>query len=147
MRAVVISLLLCLGLPGRVAAHDLQHRIQEGAAVTVELFFADLAEDNAFSFESYEVYRAGEEVPFQVGRTDALGRLAFLPDTAGTWRVKIFSEDGHGADISLTTGAQGGIEGADRPLFERHSRLVVGVSILFGIFGLLNLFARRRTTE
>jgi nickel transport protein len=143
MRAAAISLLLCLGLPGRVAAHDLQHRIQEGAAVTVELFFAD---GNEFSFEGYEVYRAGEEVPFQVGRTDAHGRLAFLPDAAGTWRVKIFSEDGHGADISLSTGAQGGVEGADRPLFERYSRLVVGVSILFGIFGLLNLFTRRGKT-
>ena len=142
--AAAIVWLLCLGLPDRVVAHDLQHRIQEGAAVTVELFFAD---GNEFSFEGYEVYRAGEEIPFQGGRTDAHGRLAFLPDTPGTWRVKIFSEDGHGADISLTTGAQGGIEGADRPLFERHLRLVVGVSILFGIFGLLNLFARRRKTE
>ena len=138
-----IAWLLCLGLPARVVAHDLQHRIREGAAVTVELFFAD---GNEFSFEGYEVYRAGEEIPFQVGRTDAHGRLAFLPDTPGTWRVKIFSEDGHGADISLTTGARGGIEGADRPLFERHLRLVVGVSILFGIFGLLNLFARKRKT-
>ena len=119
-------------------------RIQEGAAVTVELFFAD---GNEFSFESYEVYYAGEEIPFQVGRTDAHGRLVFLPDRAGTWRVKAFSEDGHGADLSLTTGAQGAIESADRSLFERNLRLVVGVSIIFGIFGLVSLFARKRSTE
>ena len=142
--AAAIALLLCLWLPERAAAHDLRHSIEEGAAVTVKLFFAD---GNEFSFESYEVYRAGEEIPFQVGRTDALGRIVFLPDRAGTWRVKAFSEDGHGADLSLTTGAQGAIESADRPLFERHARLVVGVSINFGIFGLLSLFARRRGTE
>jgi nickel transport protein len=139
--AGAVALLLCLWLPGRGDAHDLRHSIQEGAAVTVKLFFAD---GNEFSFESYEVYRAGEDVPFQVGRTDALGRIVFVPDRAGTWHVKAFSEDGHGADLSLTTGAQGAIESADRPLFERYSRLVVGVSIIFGIFGLFNLFARRR---
>ena len=142
--AAAIGLLLCLWLPERAAAHDLRHSIEEGAAVTVKLFSAD---GNEFSFESYEVYYEGEEIPFQVGRTDAHGRVVFLPDRAGTWRVKAFSEDGHGADLSLTTGAQGAIESADRSLFERHSRLVVGVSIIFGIFGLVSLFARRKGTE
>jgi len=142
--AAAIALLLFLWLPERAAGHDLRHSIEEGEAVTVKLFFAD---GNEFSFESYEVYRAGEEIPFQVGRTDALGRIVFLPDRAGTWRIKAFSEDGHGADISLTTGAQGAVESVDRPLFERHARLVVGVSIIFGIFGLVSLFARRKGTE
>ena len=142
--AAAIALLLCLWLPERAAAHDLRHRIEEGAAVTVKLFFTD---GNEFSYESYEVYHAGEEIPFQVGRTDARGRLVFLPDRAGAWRVKVFSEDGHGADLSLTTGAQGGVESPDRSLFERHSRLVVGVSIIFGIFGLVSLFARRRGSK
>ena len=95
---------------GRAVAHDLQYSIDEGAAVYVKLFFGD---GNEFSFESYEIYRAGEEIPFQVGRTDAHGRLVFLPDRAGTWRIKAFSEDGHGVDFSLTTGAQGGVESAD----------------------------------
>jgi nickel transport protein len=140
----VIALLLCLWLPQRAAAHDLRHSIEEGVAVTVKLFFAD---GNEFSFESYEVYREGEEIPFQVGRTDALGRVVFRPDRAGTWRVKAFSQDGHGADLSLTTSAQGGFESADRSLFERHSRLLVGVSIIFGIFGLVSLFARRKGAE
>jgi nickel transport protein len=142
--AAAIALLLCFWLPERASGHDLRHSIEEGAAVTVKLFFAD---GNEFSFESYEVYRAREEIPFQVGRTDALGRVVFLPDRAGTWRVRAFSEDGHGADISLTTGAQGAIESADRSLFDSHARLVVGVSIIFGIFGLVNLFARRKGTE
>jgi nickel transport protein len=142
--AAAIAMLLCFWLPERAAAHDLRHSIEEGVAVTVKLFFAD---GNEFSFESYEVYHAGEEIPFQVGRTDALGRLVFRPDRAGTWRVKVFSEDGHGADLSLTTGVQGAVESADRSLFERHSRLVVGVSIIFGIFGLVSLYARRKDSK
>jgi nickel transport protein len=141
--AAAVAMLLCLWLPERSAAHDLQHTVEEGTAVTVKIFFADGSE---FSFERYEIYRAGEEIAFQVGRTDALGRIVFLPDRAGTWRVKAFSEDGHGADFSLVTDVRGGVGSADRSLLERHARLVVGVSIIFGIFGLVSLFARRRGT-
>ena len=136
---LVLALALCGGLPGRALAHDLQHRIEEGTAVCVELFFAD---GNEFDFESYEVYRASEEIPFQVGRTDAHGRIVFLPDRAGTWRIKAFSEDGHGAEFSFTTDVKGEVRGADRPLFERHLRIIVGVSVIFGLFGLLTLLRR-----
>jgi hypothetical protein len=72
----LFALALCAWLPGQALAHDLQHEIGEGEAVSVRLFYADGSD---FAFESYEVYRAGEEVPFQVGRTDLLGRVVFLP--------------------------------------------------------------------
>jgi nickel transport protein len=137
----VVPLVLCAWLPGQVLAHDLQHQIEEGTAVSVRLFFGDGSD---FSFESYEVYRAGDEIPFQVGRTDLQGRVVFLPDRAGTWRIKAFSEDGHGADFSFSTDVTSGVEDANRSLLERHLRIVVGASLIFGAFGLVNLFTRRR---
>ncbi len=136
----VAALALCAWLPGQALAHDLQHRIDEGAAVSVRFFFAD---GKDFSFESYEVYRAGEEVPFQVGRTDQKGRIVFLPDRAGTWRIKAFSEDGHGADLSFSTGAADESGDAGRPFLERHLRILVGVSVIFGLFGLMSLLMGR----
>jgi len=136
----VLVLVLCAWLPVQALAHDLQHRIEEGRAVSVKLFFAD---GRDFAFESYEVYHAGEEVPFQVGRTDLQGRVVFLPDRAGTWRIKVFSEDGHGADFSFSTGAEGGVGNASRPFLERHLRIVAGVSVIFGVFGLVSLLMRR----
>ena len=138
--AAAIALLLFLWLPERAAAHDLRHSIEGGEAVTVKLFFAD---GNEFSFESYEVYRAGDEIPFQVGRTDLEGRVVFLPDRAGTWRIKAFSEDGHGADFSFSTDLKGGAQDANRSFLERHLRIVVGVSLIFGVFGLVNLLMRK----
>lgn len=137
-----LAFLMCVWPPGQILAHDLQHRTGEAAAVCVELFFAD---GNEFDFESYEIYRGGEEVPFQVGRTDALGRLVFLPDRAGVWRIKAFSEDGHGADFSLTADASGAVERAGESPIGRYQRIVVGVSVIFGIFGVVALLARRRT--
>jgi nickel transport protein len=135
-----MALALCAWLPGRALAHDLQHQIEEGPAVSVRLFFADGSD---FAFESYEIYRAGEEVPFQVGRTDLRGRVVFLPDRAGTWRIKAFSEDGHGVDFSFSTGAGGSVREGGRPLLERHLRLVVGVSVIFGLFGLVSLLMKK----
>jgi len=139
-RRLAIALALCAWLPGRAPAHDLQHSVAEGEAVSVKLFFADGKE---FSFESYEVYRAGDEIPFQVGRTDIEGRVVFIPDRPGTWRLKVFSEDGHGADLSFTAGGESGVRDANEPFLERHLRIVVGVSVIFGVFGLVDLFLRR----
>jgi nickel transport protein len=133
-------LALCAWLPAQALAHDLQHRIDEGEAVFVRFFFPDGSD---FSFESYEVYRAGDELPFQVGRTDEKGRVAFLPDRAGTWRVKAFSKDGHGADLSFSTAVGGGVRDPDRPLLDRHLRIVVGVSVIFGLFGLVSFLMHK----
>jgi nickel transport protein len=141
---LLVALLLCAWLPGRAAAHDLQHSIDERAAVSVKLFFADGGE---FAFEAYEIYHAGDEIPFQVGRTDAHGRVVFIPDRAGTWRLKAFSEEGHGADFSFSTAAGGEVEDADDSFLERHLRIVVGVSVIFGVFGLITLFRRREVKD
>ena len=141
MKGLLCALVIAAAGPGQALAHGLQHRIDEAAAVSVELFLAD---GSAFAFESYEVYRAGDEIPFQVGRTDARGRVVFLPDRAGTWRIKAFSEDGHGADFSFSTGARGDVKVGRESFLDRHLRVIAGVSVIFGVFGLIGLFSRRR---
>jgi nickel transport protein len=137
-----IALFLLLALIGAPAsAHDLRHTVTQAGSVVIQLAYAD---ETPFSFEGYEIYFADETIPFQVGRTDKLGRIAFVPDRTGTWRIKAVSEDGHGAEFSIEADAQGGALRADRSLFERYGRMVAGLAIIFGLFGLLQLFYRRR---
>jgi nickel transport protein len=124
-----------------VAAHDLRHTVENGEATVVVLYYAD---GKPFSYESYEVFRPGEETPFQVGRTDAAGRVVFIPDRSGRWRIRAFSEDGHGVDFETQTGPSEHVEartggGAGTTV----QRIVVGVSVIFGIFGVIVLFWRR----
>jgi nickel transport protein len=128
-------------LPYPAAAHDLQHTAEPAQALVIQMHYAD---GSPFAFESYEVYRDGDKVPQQVGRTDKAGRIAFLPDGPATWRVKAFSEDGHGLDMRVESGAGGTVEAADQPLFERFTRIVVGVAVILGLFGALRLFYGRR---
>lgn len=122
-------------------AHDLRYVIGAGQAVVIHLHYVD---DTPFSYESYEILRPGEDLPFQVGNTDRLGRIAFLPDRAGVWRVRAMSEDGHGVDFTLTTDDAAQVTGADRPAFERYGRIAVGVGIILGLFGFLGLYVKRK---
>lgn len=137
--------LLALGLlAGPSLAHDLQYTVVPGQAVVIRLFYAD---NSAFAFEGYEIFPDGAQIPFQVGRTDAQGRIAFLPDRAGRWRVKAMSEDGHGLDVQVSTDAAVQLVGLEKPFYERHGRLVVGVALILGLFGLLNLYVKRKKSR
>lgn len=126
---------------GPALAHDLQYSVGGGQAVVIRMIYLD---NTPFSFEGYEIYRDGDKLPYQVGRTDAQGRIAFLPDRAATWRVQVRSEDGHGLDFKLATDAAAQITGTDKPAYERYGRVVVGVALLLGLFGVLKLFLKRK---
>jgi nickel transport protein len=128
-------------LAGTLHAHALSHTVQQGNAVIVELRYGD---GSPFSYEAAEVYRPGESVPFLAGRTDATGRLAFVPDRPGDWRIRAFSEDGHGGDFTVAAAVQGGSSAPSAGLGEVGG-LAVGLSILFGLFGLWSLFLRRKS--
>lgn len=127
-------------LAGTLHAHQLNHAVQTGSAVIVELRYGD---GSPFGYESAEVYRPAESIPFLAGRTDANGRLAFVPDQAGDWRIKAFSEDGHGGDFTLATG-EGGTAAPSAGLGTLGG-LAVGLSLLFGIFGVWSLFLRKES--
>jgi nickel transport protein len=128
-------------LAGTLQAHSLSHSAQPGRAVIVELRYAD---GSPFSYESAEVYRPAETVPFLAGRTDANGRLAFVPDRSGDWRVRAFSEDGHGGDF-MVAAASNGESSAPSTGLSTIAALAVGLSVIFGIFGIWSLFVRRRS--
>jgi len=125
---------------GSASAHDLDHTITMDEATTITLFYPDGA---PFSFETYEVIRPGEDSPFQVGRTDRLGRIIFVPDTTATWRVRAFSEDGHGVDLRVDPLLPDSIEGSESASSSRSTRFVLGLGIILGVFGIIALFRAR----
>lgn len=133
--------LLALSAAAPAWAHEVLHGVERAAAVVVSLTYAD---GTPFAYESYEIFLEGASVPCQVGRTDEKGRVAFLPDRDGRWRIKAVSDDGHGVEFSFEATAGGGVRGAGGSLFERYGRLLIGVAFIFGLFGLLQLFHRRR---
>ena len=135
---------LLFGMPGPAACHEVVLEATRGDAVLLDLRHHD---GSPFSHESYEIRPEGGEVAFQSGRTDANGRIAFAPGRASTWRLVARSEDGHGIDTSFETTGPGSVEIAPRSPFDRFPRIVAGVGVILGIFGLWQLLAGRTRGE
>lgn len=124
-------------------SHNLNHTISSGQAVVVSFSFLQ-KED--FSFQSYEVYAPHSEIPFEVGRTDAHSRISFLPNIGGQWRVKAFSEDGHGKiiDIEVDENMLPKISAKSSNTFEKT---LIGIIILLGVFGLIYIKKKGNKNE
>ena len=61
---------------------------------------AYFADGEVLAYVQAEVFSpADAKIPYQKGRTDRNGWLAFVPDVPGKWRVKIIDATGHGLDI------------------------------------------------
>jgi nickel transport protein len=101
-RAVVIAALSLAA--GPAAAHETLHEVQRGTAVAVRTYESD---GDPVAWTAYEVYSPAEpKTPWQSGRTDRAGWLAFVPDRPGRWRVRVIEATGHGLDIGVEVEAR-----------------------------------------
>lgn len=98
MSVVVIATFLTVSMTGPATYHGVHIDLASRAPAVVAIctfegggaisdapvtVFAPLHEDEA------------EHRAYQTGRTDARGRFAFLPDTAGVWRIEVDDGLGH----------------------------------------------------
>jgi len=136
--------------PLRAGAHEILHEVQRGRAVALRAFFPD---GKALAYVQAEVYSpADPKIPHWKGRTDRNGWLAFVPDVAGTWRVRVVDATGHGLDTEVEVtlpqgGAGAGAAGGSPSGIASVAfavRPVVGAALIAAIFGALYLYRRRR---
>lgn len=136
-------LLLTLLLVSPTWAHTVDYDVtnQQGTVVTTYL-----GEEEA-SYAEYEVFAPDQkDNPFQIGRSDARGRVVFLPDQPGKWLIKMKADSQHGvhgAEVEVVVDEKSVVKEFSKPLVATHTRLLIGVSLLFGIFGLYSLFRGR----
>ena len=148
MKSACIATLLLL-LPGVVCAHGTHAHQHLGDAVIVSF---DAGHDAAASSWQCSVLPPDGERPWVEGGTDPAGRFAFVPDRVGVWRVRGFAPDGHGAELTVTVdepllAALGGADHADDPSRTAPTgwmQLLTGVSVIFGVFGVVALARTRR---
>lgn len=136
---VLVAVILTGGQPA--LAHRMDGEVGHGDALVVMLSYPFGAPP---MFESYRIYAPDSEVAFQTGRTDRLGRVSFLPDRPGDWRVVIATEDGHGAE--LTVGVDNDLGAVETPAAGRRgaAMTIAGVGYLLGVAGALVLWRNRR---
>jgi nickel transport protein len=97
-RRAIVAAVLALAA-GSAAAHETLHEVRRGAAVAVRTYESD---GDPVAWTDYEVYSPADPgTPWQSGRTDRAGWLAFVPDRPGRWRVRVIEATGHGLDIGV----------------------------------------------
>jgi nickel transport protein len=122
-------------------AHEVHHRVEATNAVVITLSYAN---GQPFAYEKYALTPAGQETPQQVGNTDAQGRIAFVPGATQAWRLQATSADGHGINQQLTVPATGTHAAATGETMPRWLLAGFGLSLIFGLFGLFQLFMRKK---
>jgi len=129
--------------------HSINYQVEQ-KGIAVRAFYS--AKEPS-SYSQYEIYGPGdrEDLPHQTGRTDKNGFLSFVPDRAGTWKIKLWGESSHGyhgftAEVKVDKELN--LESFNKPLVAVHTKLITGLSLIFGIFGVYALWrSRKRQNE
>jgi len=129
-------------LPAVAQAHEVLHSIERGRAIAVKAYFAD---GEALAYTEYQVFSpADRKIPYQKGRTDRAGYLAFVPEPPGKWRVVIADSTGHGLDVEVDAGGTAPAASAPVSSWAFAVRPVVGALVIAALFAALVLIYRRR---
>jgi nickel transport protein len=119
-------------------AHQTLHEVQRGKAIAVKVSFAD---GEVLAYTAFEVYSPVDpKLPWQKGRTDRAGWLAFTPDLPGMWRVKVIDATGHGLDLEVDATAGPGA-GTAAPTGGAVSSLAFILRPLLGLAAIGAVFA------
>jgi nickel transport protein len=129
-------------LPALAQAHEVLHSIERGKAVAVKAYFAD---GEVLAYTEYQVFSpADAKIPFQKGRTDRAGYLAFVPDSPGKWRVVVTDATGHGLNVEVEAAGTAPAAGTPMAAWAFAARPVVGALVIAALFAVLVLVYRRR---
>lgn len=120
--------------------HDLQVTWQRsGAAIVVENRYGGT---EAAAYAAVLVFSPGDaKQEYQNGRTDALGRFAFVPDRDGDWRYIVDDEIGHRVEITIPVGDASFQSSSVRAPW---LTLVAGLGFIAGVTGVLYGWKARR---
>ncbi len=134
--AVVAGLLV----PDVCLAHGVAYSVAE-AGTAVQAAYDD---GQPMAFCDVTLFSpADPDQPYQTGTTDPAGRFAFVPDADGAWSVTV--DDGMGHAVHATVVVEAGSAASDVKDDTRPGRgpaLLVGLSVIFGLFGVYSLAKR-----
>ncbi len=125
-------------------AHTVNYDVQQ-KGVAVRVFYS--ANDPA-SYSEYEVYGPRDSLPHQTGRTDKNGFVAFVPEQPGIWKIKVLGESAHGfhgvtIEVKIDEGLN--LASFSKPLVATWTKLLTGISLIVGIFGIYAFIRSRRS--
>jgi nickel transport protein len=140
---ILVLFLTTLLTASVLQAHTVNYEVQQ-KGIAVRVFYS--ADDPA-SYSEFEVFGPGDTLPHQTGRTDKNGFVSFVPDRLGVWKVKVLGESSHGyhgVTIEVKINKDLDLESFKKPLAATYSKLITGIGLIIGIFGLYALIISRK---
>jgi len=143
--AWVLLIWAALAWPTTVFGHGVTHEVF-GAGTGIRATYDD---GSAMEYCDVAVISPADDgVEFQTGTTDRHGRFAFVPDTAGVWRVTVDDGMGHMMTVDVTVDSLGAIAAAPHDHgIGRLSGTVGGEGAILGLFGLWALLRGSKADE
>lgn len=135
-QAMLFFLLVLLFPWADARAHSLGYRVLDTREqATVEFYYSD---GNPVSYAQITVWSPQEEaVEFQNGRTDKNGRISFLPDAPGVWRVDLNDGLGHATSVAyerVQSREQADLmENEGKNTSQTSFSLILGLSLIFNL--------------
>jgi len=138
----LVLFLLALATDAPLKAHQVQYQVGQGGVV-VEVWYEGVPPvPMKGAYVKVFPPEVGEE--FQKGRTDARGRFCFFPDRKGKWEVLVNDGQGHGATVEVLVDEGLRLKTSGQRAMPISLKLAVGLSLIFGLFGVLSLFWGRQ---
>jgi nickel transport protein len=136
-------------LPPVIYAHGVMGKIDAGGVVVS----AEYDTGEPMSYAKVKISAPGARLTFQSGRTDRNGRFCFFPDGPGDWKVVVDDEMGHRLEVmvpvneALVFQANQERGEASETSLSRCQKALMGISIIFGISGILFWWRGRKSRE
>lgn len=132
--------------PTLLYGHGVTSKIDTGGIVVSAMY--DTGE--AMDYAKVTILAPDANLNFQSGRTDRNGRFCFFPDVSGNWKVVVDDEMGHRLEVNVPVDKAMSLQanpenGNLKPgSLARWEKAAMGVSIIFGISGILFWFKARK---
>jgi nickel transport protein len=147
---LVILFLIMTFLPrSALYAHGVRGKVSTGGIVVT----AEYDTGEPMSYAKVKISALGTDLIFQSGRTDRNGRFCFFPDATGDWKVVVDDEIGHRLEMTVPVSeplelkSQQQSSGPMKSPLSRYERALMGISIIFGISGILFWWKGKRISK
>jgi len=121
-------------------AHGVVYELKEGKTVIIKVNYDD---GEPMSYAEVKIFSPdNKDIEHQNGRTDKNGCFAFLPDQIGKWKVIVNEGTGHGVVKEVEIKEAIKIEATTKG-WPRWQKLITGISIIWGLTGLVYYFKIR----
>jgi len=138
----LIALAVSLAAAVRTQAHEVVYEVVQTRATIIMLSYDD---GEPFSGARYEAGPVDAEKPALTGTTDRTGRVVIFGDAPGRWKLRAFSEDGHGIALEFDRGSDSDAERASETVKSQAAvPKWVGFVVLFAVFAALRRGLRQR---